>query len=230
MEDGLTVLRLLSRHPSTAAHVSRKLATRFVSDSPPDALVQRMAQRFLATGGDIQAVLEILFYSPEFWSSASYRAKIKTPFELAVSALRGTGAEVSLSPVLLRQMRTLGEVPFGSVPPTGYPDTAEHWVNPGALMDRLNFGLALASNRLPGVRIAFSDRADPTKQAGEWIDNLLGGEVSEGTRRALLGPADPAVTVSPEQVPPKPMTRAERKKEQRRMLGLLLGSPEFQRQ
>jgi uncharacterized protein (DUF1800 family) len=154
IEDGQDVLGLVARHPSTATHLARKLAVRFVSDQPPEALVQRLAATFTATDGDIPAVLRTLVQSPEFWSPTESRGqKIKSPFELILSALRATGAEVLDARGVIQALERLGQPLWGYQAPTGYPDRADFWVNTGALLGRMNFGLALAMGRLPGVRL-----------------------------------------------------------------------------
>ena len=89
------MLHLLARHPSTAKFISTKLAMRFVSDNPPPALIDRMTRTFLKKDGDIREVLKTMFQSPEFWAPDSYRAKVKTPLEFVVSAVRASGADVS---------------------------------------------------------------------------------------------------------------------------------------
>lgn len=188
MKDGLKVLDLLAGHPSTARHIARKLAVRFVSDRPSDDLVERVAKAFTDSKGDIKSTLRSLFGDEEFFSPRNYRAKIKTPFELAVSAMRTIGAETNSSPALMAMLQRLGEVPYGYQAPTGYPDTAENWVNAGALLERLNFAVALSSNRIPGTR------TDLRRFAGEGRDGVLkrtlevvlDNEVSSQTRAMLI--------------------------------------------
>jgi len=149
--DGERVLDILAAHPSTAAHIARKLATRFVADMPPPALVDRAAKVFRESGGDLKQVTRVIITSPEF--RAAHGAKVKTPFEFVVTAVRATGAEVRNAAPLAQQLRTLGMPLYGAQPPTGYDDTAASWVNSGALINRMNFAVALVSNRLPGTRV-----------------------------------------------------------------------------
>jgi len=151
MSDGEQVLDILAAHPSTAHFIATKLARRFVSDTPPPALVDRLAARFLETGGDLRAVMATLLMSPEFLSSDAYRAKVKTPFEFVVSAVRATGDEIADARPLVRSVQDLGMPLYQCQPPTGYKDTADAWANTGALVNRMNFALALASGRLPGL-------------------------------------------------------------------------------
>src|SRR5260370_350938 len=149
MKDGEQVIDLLAHHPSTAKFVSIKLARRFVSDNPPPALVSRMAQTFQSSDGDIRAVLKTMIWSPEFWSRESYRAKIKTPFELVVSEVRALGTDVDTPLPLVQWVGRIGEPLYQCQPPTGYADKADAWGNTGALLNRLNYSLALAGNTIP---------------------------------------------------------------------------------
>src|SRR6202035_4832260 len=151
--EGLEVLHRLATSPQTAHFISLKLAERFVSDNPPPALVDRMAKTFLKKKGDIRDVLSTLFHSPEFWDDGAYRAKVKTPLEFIVSAVRVTGAEVDDTLPLTRQLNTMGMPLYGAQPPTGYSMKAETWVSSSALLNRMNFALALTSGKVKGVRV-----------------------------------------------------------------------------
>ena len=152
--DGEEVLDLLATHPSTARFIATKLVRRFVSDTPPPALVARIAARFRDTDGDLREVMRAVLTSPEFFADEARHAKIKTPFEFVVSAVRATEAEVQDARVLVRQIADLGEPLYQCQPPTGYKDTADAWVNTGALVGRMNFGLALTGNKLRGVVVS----------------------------------------------------------------------------
>jgi uncharacterized protein (DUF1800 family) len=190
-KDGEMVIKLLARHPSTAKFISTKLARKFVSDNPAPSLVERMAQKFSKTDGDIREVLRVMFNSPEFWAPENYRAKIKTPFEMTVSAVRAIGAETNGNPAFHRWIAQMGEGLFLAQPPTGYPDTSEHWVNTGALLVRMNFALALSSNRIPGTRVNLDNLGTGVNasQQGQVIDSfaklLLRGEMSTQTRATI---------------------------------------------
>jgi uncharacterized protein (DUF1800 family) len=151
--DGEEVLDILARHPSTARFIATKLVRRFVSDTPPPALVDRVAARFRDTDGDIREVVRTILTSPEFSSAEAQRAKVKTPFEFVVSAVRATEADVRDARPLVRQVADLGMPLYQCQPPTGYKDTADAWVNTGALVGRMNFGLALASNKIRGIAV-----------------------------------------------------------------------------
>jgi uncharacterized protein (DUF1800 family) len=228
IRDGQRVLDLLARHPNTARHISRKIARRFVSDNPPPALVERMAQTFQRTDGDIRSVLRAMLDSPEFWSPEAYRAKIKTPFELVASAARALGGEADVTAMLVLWTERIGRPLYQYQAPTGYPDTAESWVNTGALLNRLNFSLALAGNRLPGVRVDTAAllggaSADSAATLDKAIQVLLGGQVSPETRRTLeTHLSDPQILQARLDDPVREINHGV-------VAGLVLGAPEFQR-
>jgi uncharacterized protein (DUF1800 family) len=150
--EGLQVLHMLATSPATAKFVSTKLAVRFVSDTPPTALVDRMAKAFVASDGDIKTVLRTMFDSPEFWSPEVYRAKLKTPEEFVISAVRASGAEVKNALPLVQSLDKLGMPLYGMQTPNGYSWMAEPWVNTGDLVSRMNFAVGLSSDRIPGVQ------------------------------------------------------------------------------
>jgi uncharacterized protein (DUF1800 family) len=152
MNEGLEVLHILATSPATAKFVSTKLAVRFVSDTPPPALVDKMAATFLKTNGDIKAVLTTMFHAPEFWSPGVYRAKVKTPLEFMVSALRASDATVNNPLPLVQAMEKLGMPIYGMQTPNGYSWKADEWVSSNALVSRMNFALVLSGGRVPGVR------------------------------------------------------------------------------
>jgi uncharacterized protein (DUF1800 family) len=203
MEDGEQVLDILASHPSTARFIATKLTRRFVSDDPPAALIDRVAATFMSTDGDLREVMRTILTSPEFYSAAAYRAKVKTPFEFIVSAVRATGADIFTARPLVQQMQQLGMPLYQCQPPTGYKDTADAWANTGALVGRMNFAMTLATNRQlgggPGMTQAFADR-------NAFVESVLGKTVSE-TTRATIAKANG--------VP--------------QMVALTLGSPEFQK-
>jgi uncharacterized protein (DUF1800 family) len=178
--DGEQVLDILAKEPATARLIATKLARRFVSDTPPPALVDRAAARFQATDGDLREVTRTIVTSPEFLAPESYRAKVKTPFEFVVSAARALGADVQEALPLVRQLQQLGMPLYQCQPPTGYKDTADAWVNTGALVSRMNFALTLAGNKLRGASVA----ALPT------ADEVLVGDLSETTRATIAKASD----------------------------------------
>ncbi|MGE0131237.1 MAG: DUF1800 domain-containing protein [Blastocatellales bacterium] len=225
MKDGYTVIHLLASHPSTAKFISTKLARKFVSDNPPQALIDRMSRTFEKTGGDIREVLRTMFTSPEFFAVENYRAKIKTPFEMTVSAVRAIGAETNGGPQFHRWLAQMGEGLFMCQPPTGYPDAADHWVNTGALLQRMNFALALSANRLPGARVNLQNLSAELKtaQSSQVVDHfarlLLRGQVSPQTRATI-----------DKSLGEQQMAMAGGRVDVAKVVGLILGSPEFQRQ
>jgi uncharacterized protein (DUF1800 family) len=230
MKDGEEVLDILARDPHTARHISFELAQRFVSDKPPDALVDRMAQTFLKSDGDIREVLHTMIYSPEFWSKEAYRAKIKTPFELVASATRAVGAEVAIPLMLVQWTSRIGQPLYQCEPPTGYSDKADAWVNTGALLSRMNFSLALTSNRLRGAQVNIDSlfgsdtAANPHATLDHAIQVLLSGPASRQTRDTLEKQLDdPQILQASLDDPVKQVNAAM-------IAGLVLGSPEFQRQ
>ena len=175
VRDGERVLDILAAHPATARFISTTLARRFVSDTPPAALVDRMAATFMKTDGDLRAVMTVLLRSPEFLSPPDDASKVKTPYEFVVSALRATGADIRNGTPLVRSLQQLGMPLYQCQPPTGYADTADAWVNTGALVQRMNLALSLASGEVRGVRLTSPPRADA----------LLQGQVSDATRATI---------------------------------------------
>ncbi len=229
MKDGEEVLDILARDPHTAHHISYEMAQRFVSDNPPPALVDRMAQTFLKSDGDIREVLRTMIYSPEFWSKDAYRSKIKTPFELVASATRAVGAEVDIPLLLVQWTSRIGQPLYQCEPPTGYSDNADAWVNTGALLSRMNFSLALTSNRIRGAQVNVdsllgSDAAsNPHATLDQAMQLLLGVAPSPQTRDTLEKQLDdPQVLQASLDDPVKVVNVAM-------IAGLVLGSPEFQR-
>jgi uncharacterized protein (DUF1800 family) len=229
IKDGQAILDLLARHPNTAKFVSTKIARRFVSDTPPAALVQRMAKKFLESDGDIRAVLRTMVYSPEFWSREVYRAKIKRPFELVASATRAVGADVQVPLPLVMWAGRIGEPLYQCQPPTGYSDKSEAWVNTGALLNRMNFALSLAGGGMRGARVELGAllgeeaSRDPQAALARAIDVFLAGQASPQTRATLekqLG--DPQVLRAT-------LDDRVQQVDVGVVAGLVLGSPEFQR-
>jgi len=229
MKDGEQVIDLLVHQPSTAKFISTKLARRFVSDNPPPALVNHMAETFLSSNGDIRAVMKTLIWSPEFWSREAYRAKIKTPFELVVSAARALGTDVDTPLPLVQWVGRIGEPLYQCQPPTGYSDRAETWVNTGALLNRLNFSLALAGNRMRGARsdvsslLGVDSSADPKAALDRAVQVLLGGQAAPATVETLEKQLDnPQVLQARLDDPHKQVDLGL-------IAGLVLGAPEFQK-
>jgi uncharacterized protein (DUF1800 family) len=229
MKDGEQVIDLLTHHPSTARFISTELARRFVSDTPPPALVARMSQTYLADDGDIRSVMRTMIYSPEFWSRDAYRAKIKTPYELVISAVRTLGTDVDTPMPLVQWVGRIGEPLYQCQPPTGYSDRADAWVNAGALLNRLNFSLTLASNRIRGSRsdatslLGTDAGAEPKVALTRAVDVFLGGAAAPNTIDTLQNQLDnPQVLQAKLDDPAKQTDLGV-------VTGLVLGAPEFQR-
>ena len=218
MDEGIRLLKLLANHPATMHHVSRKLCQRFVNDDPPDGCVDDAVAAWRRSSGDMRAVLRAIFHGPDFWAAANVRAKVKTPLEFVVSAARAVAAEPDTSPRLAQVVARLGEPLYLHVAPDGYPEREAAWVNSGALLDRMNAAVALASGKLPGVTVVLDSivsAGDVEQLIGVVNEKILGGTMSENTkqvlRRELAGIGDPA------------QARAL-------AVGLAIGGPEFQRQ
>jgi len=160
--DGEKVLDIVARHPSTAHFIARKLAERFVADSPPAALVERMAQTFLKTDGDLRAVMETMLASREFWSEGAFRSKMKSPLEMVVSSVRAGNGSVDFATALVNQVAQLGEPLYRKQEPTGYSNSSREWMNTAGLMARMNFALQLAGNKVPGVTVEKREGAADT--------------------------------------------------------------------
>jgi len=152
-EEGARLIHMLATHPSAAKFISRKLATRFVSDNPPQTLVDKMAKTFLEKEGSIKEVLLTMVSAPEFWMKNTLREKTKSPFELTISSVRSVNARVEAPYQLYTWMTKMGQKIYSYQAPTGFPDKGQYWINTGSLLNRMNFGLALASGRIPGIRI-----------------------------------------------------------------------------
>jgi uncharacterized protein (DUF1800 family) len=208
-QDGLTVVDILAHHPSTAKFISLQLARHFVADDPPPVLVDRMAQIFIKTDGDLRAVMETMLRSPEFFSKGAWEARIKSPLDMAAGTIRAIGGEVTDAGALVQRIADMGEALYGKTEPNGYPDVAETWLSAAGLTARMNFAASIAFGQLPGVEV------DASRWKG--MDNaaiaraLLGREASKQTLDAIAAglegkDSSPAVTAS-----------------------LVLGSPDFER-
>lgn len=270
------VLDIVAHHSATAKFIATKLVRRFVADEPPPALVDRVAQTFTKTDGDIREVLKTIFSSPEFNSADAYRAKVKRPFELAVSAVRTLGGETNGGPQFHQWIARMGQPLYGFQTPNGYSDMAENWVNTGALLERMNFGLALAMNRIPGTHIDLSrfvtdmnkgTSVDKARLLDRFVMLIVGGEIAPKTRETLLKQLNDQITLpattqrqlASNTAPPNPFETAfqrgnfnigggggggPQQQQQQvarvdlasienplvKIAGLILGSPEFQRQ
>ena len=240
INEGMQLLEMLSRSPATARFISTKLARRFVADDPPPALVEQMAKAFLQSDGDIKEVLRAMVRSKEFWSPAMYRKKVKTPLEFVASALRATGTQAQNPAPIVQSLNKMGMPLYQMQPPTGYSMFADAWMNSDALLERLNFSLALTGGSMNGVNfdplrvlgLALLARAPkeeivPVNTSGGTEaaitlieDALIGGEVSKTSDKAIRKSVDdPQMAGRLLDDPAKPLAT---------IIGLALGSPEFQ--
>jgi uncharacterized protein (DUF1800 family) len=160
IQDGQQVIEILANHPSTAQFIATKLVRRFVSDEPPQSLVTKVAATYEKTDGDIREMLRTIFYSEEFMSPDAYGKKMKSPFEYAVSAIRALGGETGGGRQLAQAISQMGQPLYQYQPPTGFPDRADHWMNDGSLIARLNFSVALASGRIPDTKVKIAGFKD----------------------------------------------------------------------
>jgi uncharacterized protein (DUF1800 family) len=229
--EGIEVLHKLATNPQTAHFISLKLAERFVSDNPPPALVDQMAKTFLKKKGEIREVLLTMFHSPEFWTSETYRAKVKTPLEFVASAVRATGGDVTDAMPLVRQLGNMGMPLYGAQPPTGYSMKAETWVSSSSLLNRMNFSLALTSGKIKGVTVKAAQAAgsgtapaDANASLSVMENTFLAGDVSKQTHDSIA-----AQVLAPGKIPDKKANQSPRPPDTATMAGLLLGSPEFQK-
>jgi uncharacterized protein (DUF1800 family) len=215
-----------------------------------------MAKTFLTSHGDIAAVLAALFHSPEFWDTTAYRAKVKTPIEFVVSAARVGNAELDNMQPLANAMRAMGMPLYGCVTPNGYSWKAETWVSTNALVNRMNFALAFAANRLPGVATKWSpsqftgkdtaalersaNPGDAATEEARLETALVAGGVSDTTRSALLkqfeqqrdqffSSSAPVPVAAGNRLQFRPRFASAAERQDQLLAGLLLGSPEFQR-
>jgi uncharacterized protein (DUF1800 family) len=201
-DEGERVLDIVARAPATAKFITTKLARHFVSDDPPPALVDRCASTFTKSDGDIRQTLECVVTSPEFFSRAAYRAKVKTPFELVASALRAVNAQPDTTPRTAQIVARLGQPIFGRQTPDGWPDKGDAWMNTGAILNRINFGLSVAGGQVPGAQLSNLPNFDALRtqpraqQVDAVIKSMLGGQVSQVTRDVLMSGNNPMLARS----------------------------------
>ena len=228
-KDGQEALKMLANDPHTARFISTELARHFVSDNPPQKLIDRMAKVYEQSDGDVRSVLKAMIYSPEFWLKEAYRAKVKTPLELVASTARALNSDVEVSLPLAQWVGRMGEPLFLCQPPTGYSDKSQTWVNTGALLNRLNFSLAFASGHLAGTNVNLAPMfggdglRDPEMALARSIDLFLGGQIDPQTRQTLESRLnDPQILQARLDDPVKQVNEGL-------LSGLVLGTPEFQR-
>jgi uncharacterized protein (DUF1800 family) len=202
MEDGLKVLDILAKHPSTARFISKSLAIRFVSDNPPDDLIDRMAATFTKTDGDLREVMRTMLNSDEFWAPSNLRSKMKSPLEMVVSAVRAVNGDVESAQQMANLMNTLGEPLYLKIEPTGYTNRGADWLNSASLLARMNFANSLTQNKIKGVKVDLTQ---------------FSGDAAQIEHNILLTDASPA------------LQSAIDSSMGTRIAGLTLGSPDFQR-
>jgi uncharacterized protein (DUF1800 family) len=252
-EEGVEFLHMLAHHPSTAQFISKKIATRFVQDNPPDALVKRMAKTFIDEDGDIRKILLTMVSSPEFWSKDAVREKTKSPVELIASSIRVLEATITDPQQLNGWCARMGERAYFYQAPTGFPDRATYWISTGSLLTRMNFGLAIAANKIPGVkydalRLNKDHEPESASQAlATYCDVLMPQRVHEETIKRLSPllnepELDKKVKKAAEkhdttrrkpddEMIPTQVTENSLPREYNlyQVIGIVLGSPEFQR-
>jgi uncharacterized protein (DUF1800 family) len=240
--DGEQVLDILAGHPATARFITTKLVRRFVADTPPPSLVDRAAARFRETDGDLREVMRTILTSPEFFSPEAYRAKVKTPLEFVVGVARTTGAEVEDATPLVRALQQLGMPLYGCQPPTGYKDTADAWVNTGALVNRMNIALALAGNQMRGISVDSRQLASPkpahadtASGGGSTVDNRppASPKFASGDTASVAGASidsrDWVTAILNGDVSEATLATIAKATTVPQVVALTLGSPEFQR-
>ena len=197
VQEGEEVLDMVARAPATARFITTKIARHFVSDDPPKALVDRCANTFSNSDGDIRETLRCVITSPEFFSRQAYRAKVKTPFEVVASALRAVNAQPDFTPRTAQVVARLGQPIFGRQTPDGWPDRGDAWMNTGAILNRINFGLSLAAGQLPTAKLNNWPLYDSlrtlsrSQQVDGVVKSMLGGQVSVETREVLMSGENP---------------------------------------
>jgi uncharacterized protein (DUF1800 family) len=254
-EEGMQLLDMLAHHASTARFISRKIAVRFVSDNPPSTLIDKMAKTFLDKDGDIRDVLTTMVSAPEFWNAAAIREKTKSPFELAIGAVRSLQAKIDQPFQLYNWVTRMGEKMYFYQAPTGFPDKGQYWINTGSLLNRMNFGLALATGRIPGVTfdlavlnnnhepesaqaalVTYCKLIMPERDLDQTIrrltpmlnDPALQQKVNAASNKMNEGMAGTeAMTTKEAMSPPAPAPIAPATTAQ--VVGIIIGSPEYQR-
>jgi uncharacterized protein (DUF1800 family) len=245
--DGERVLDILAAHPATARFIATKLARRFISDEPPQSIIDRASAVFLKTDGSIRETLRAIVTSPEFFSTTAYRAKMRSPFEYVAASMRALNAETDGDRPVLDAIGRMGQPVFGRITPDGYADRADQWLSSGAMIARFNFASALATNRIKGTKIDVArllsgvDEAKKDSVAAKFISLTVSGDLSSRTRAALEktlqsepGSTPTAAAASsnvavgydanPAVKPPGPSAPSYVTE----LITLLIGSPEFQ--
>lgn len=242
-EEGIKLLQFLSRQPATAKHLATKLAQHFISDNPSQASIDELAKVYLATDGDLSSVYRKLFQLPEFWDSKIQRAKIKKPFYFVASAIRTLDGQIKTDSLheikkIDSALSQMGEPLYRCQPPTGFKDVAEFWVNPGALVTRINTSLAISQKRIPmisfdlrGIREEMSNAKITDNEGSLKFLNkkLLDGDLKDATMNRIAKELNEEPKVLEEMDSSKKNEKTTTSVNLPQLVGLLLGSPEFQR-
>ena len=179
IEEARSVMRDLATHPSTARFVATKLVRHFVADDPPEPEVARIAHVFLESGGDLAEVSRALVDLDAVWRDPL--PKVKTPYELVISALRALGIGDVAVRALGVPLKTMGQLPFNAPSPQGWPDEAGRWIAPESLLRRIEWLRAIAV------------RAGTSERPGALLERVLGPVASAETRRMVdLAPSGDA--------------------------------------
>ncbi len=210
----MKVIDILSQHPSTAHFIAKSLAIRFVSDNPPESLIDKMAATFTKTDGDLREVMRTMLEAQEFWAAANFRAKLKSPLEMVVSAVRAVNGDVDTAQQMIGLMNTLGEPLYRKQEPTGYTNRGGDWLNSASLLARMNFANTLAQGKVQGVKVDLSQFTGDTTQIER---NILLTDASPASQAAIQAGLDD-VAQQKARTATGPM-----------IAGLTLGSPDFQR-
>src|SRR2546426_7261454 len=189
MDEGVRLLKLLASLPATMHHVSRQLCQRLVNAEPPHGCVGDAVAAWKRSSGDMREVVRAIVHGPDFWAPQNIGAKVKTPLEFVVSAVRAVGGDPDTTPRLAQVVARLGQPLYRHVAPDGYPEREEAWVNSGALLDRMNAAIALAAARLPGVAVELGAILPATTDGDQLIaavnERVLGGRMSENTKDVI---------------------------------------------
>lgn len=247
-DEGLELLTMLAKHPSTAKFISKKIAARFVNDNPSAVLVDKMAKTFAKADGDIKQVMIAMVTAPEFWSKEVMREKTKSPFEFAISAVRSLNAVINQPYQLYTWINKMGQRLYHYQAPTGFPDRGQYWINTGSLLSRMNFGLALAAQRIPGIKInllSLNNDHEPESAEAALLtySKLIMPErnLQETVKRLNPMVNEPALMTKVERAAAKanPVLEMETAMDEEpkvpnsamlaQVVGVIIGSPEFQR-
>ena len=246
--DGERVLDILATHPSTARFIATKLARRFISDEPPQSIIDRAAAVFLKTDGSIRETLRAIVTSPEFFSTAAYRAKMRSPFEYVAASMRALNAETDGDRPVLDAIGRMGQPVFGRITPDGFADRADQWLSSGAMIARFNFASALAANRIKGTKIDVGrllsgvDEAKKDSVADKLVHLTISGDASNRTRTVLEKTLRSETALNPTSLSTKsganvsvgydakvpPNSASPPALYVTELITLLIGSPEFQ--